>query len=75
MLLLDKPEVFLSREGRDGANSRDISNSTVVNIGDDVTLKCSITANPGHHTIVWTKQVNIITTSTTNNRNCHTMAK
>ena len=48
-LFSDKPEVWLFREGR--------NNNSIIKLGDDVTLKCAIVANPGHHTIVWKKQV------------------
>ena len=47
--MVDKPEVWLSREGRD--------NNSAIKLGDDVALKCTIVANPGHHTIIWTKKV------------------
>ena len=53
--LVDKPEVWLSPEGRD--------NNSAIKLGDDVALKCTIVANPGHHTIIWTKKVETIFSS------------
>ena len=52
----DQPEVWLFREGR--------NNASLIHTGEDVTLKCSVVANPAHHTIQWTKQVNTIELST-----------
>ena len=46
----DKPEVVLSREGRN-------NDSLVITPAEDVSLKCSIDANPGHHTVQWTRKV------------------
>lgn len=41
-----KPDVTLSQDGE----------SEIIKEGDDVSLKCTILANPLYHTIVWTKQ-------------------
>jgi len=41
-----KPDVTLSQDGE----------NAIIKEGDDVSLKCTILANPLYHTIVWTKQ-------------------
>ena len=48
--------MWLFREGR--------NNASLIHTGEDVTLKCSVLANPAHHTIQWTKQVNTIELAT-----------
>ena len=45
--ILDKPDITLSQDGK----------NAIIKEGDDVSLKCTILANPVYHTIVWTKQV------------------
>ena len=37
----------------------DGANLTTLSPGEDIALKCSILSSPLHHTIVWTKEVNI----------------
>ena len=45
--ILDKPDITLSQDGK----------NAIIKEGDDVSLKCTILANPLYHTIVWTKQI------------------